>query len=89
MADHKTWHLTATTKLAQDVHAAMMRDPFSTARVWFKPFGLAFTFTLHDEAPPDGYQPITTEKVPGDRTLAQLTSWLMARTSRVDVLPKG
>lgn len=63
----------------------MMQDGGFTSRyLYFKPYGLSLLIAPDG---PEGYELATPERVPTDRTAAQLTAWVNARSGCLPILP--
>ncbi len=85
--NYALWYNEATYKVAKDMWADMMRNMgYRSLWLYFKPFGLAFTFAGEDETP-EGFELATGERVPCNLTVEQLTMWVRKNTGRVNVLP--
>jgi hypothetical protein len=72
-----------TARAAREAHTRLMRDPFTTLYVYFKPMRIE---AIAEGEPTDGYTLAWPERVPGNLTADQLVQWFAARTGRVPYL---
>ena len=85
MASNALFHVEETARVAHAAHARMMRDPFQTLYLFYKPMRLE---AFGDEGAPlgEGWTLAFPERLPGNLTVYGLCAWLAARTGRIPYL---
>jgi len=87
VTNYSQWFTGATTQAAQDAFAAFKASGCYPHYLYFKPHGLAFAVVMDETKTPDGFELVTNERIPADRTLEGLTAWIRKHTASVPVLP--
>ncbi len=82
--NYSQWYLEATRFAAEDAFKKLCSSGIHEWWVWYKPQGLSFVVAVDK---PEGYELVTGEKVPGDRTVEGITYWLRQYAGSVPVLP--
>lgn len=82
---YSQWFVNECARCAEQGWRDMMQDGGFTSRyLYFKPNGLSIVIAPDG---PEGYELATPERVPTDRTAAQLTAWVSDRSRCLPVLP--
>ena len=81
------WYVLATARIASDAFKAFGETGCAPHYLYFKPNGLMFAIVQEDMPKPEGFELVTGERIPSDRTLEGLTYWIRMMTARTPVLP--
>ena len=83
---YSQWFNEATHQLAKDCFKLLGETGCAACWIYFKPNGLEF-IVRGEEENTEGYQLVTSERVPGNLTVEQLTLWIRKFAQSVPVLP--
>lgn len=88
VTSYAQWFTNAVAAAADTAWTRYMREPGVFALyLYFKPFGLDFKVVADGEPVPPGYELITSERIPSDKTREQVSMWMHPLCSRAPVLP--
>ena len=85
------WYEKHIPEAAMAAHRMMMRGDYGGEPVyfWYKPNGLSIRVARGEVKGPTGHKLVTKEHAPRNLEQAQLVRWLLARTGRLELFPKG
>lgn len=87
MPGYSQWYVVETERVAREADAAFRATGCYPHYLYYKPQGLAFAVVMDEMEKPDGFELVTGERIPSDRTIDQLTMWVRRMTASVPVLP--
>lgn len=78
------WYVEATAAVAREAFRKIVETGCAQHWLYFKPNGLEFAVA---QEKPEGFELVTGEHIPGDRTVDQLIAWVRTYAGSVPVLP--
>jgi hypothetical protein len=84
MANYSQWFVESTSRAAREAFRTFQETGCAEHWFYYKPNGLEFSVA---QSKPEGFELVTGERVPSDRTIDALAGWMRDRAARVPVLP--